>query len=854
MNSKMSDLDNLAADDIAGAEALYPIQAAAITSQPQSETVTVGSTATFSVTASGSQPLSYQWRFNGGNIPGATAASYTIASAQANQAGSYTVVVSNQGASVTSAPAVLSVNVPPSITLQPQSQVVNAGKSVTFSVNASGTTPLSYQWYRNGSPLGGATGVSYTIGSSQPSNAGDYMMTVANIAGSATSSIATLTVLSAPQITSEPQSQTVIVGDTVTLTVGANGTAPLKYQWWFNGVKIPTGTGSSLTLTNVQSSQAGSYAVNVSNSYGYTNTPNAVLTVNPIPPCVTPPSGLVSWWQAEGNADDSVDGNSGVLLNGATFGPGKVGQAFAFDGVSSYVGVPDSPSLHCTNGLTIEAWIFLTGSTGNYYNTVTKWDVTTPGQAAYTSGLIPDGRIGFSVCSSGNGPDSTTDGTVMSTNTIPANQWTHYAGTYDGSELRIYVNGVCENVAAYNQGIFPGTGDLAIGSAGTSSSGQVVSPFAGLIDEPAIYDRALSAGEIAALYNANKAGKCPLAPMVRSQPANQAAIVGDTVTYTVAAGGTPPLRYQWRFNSRVIAAASSASLTLTNVQSSQAGNYDVIVSNGFGSVTSAVATLSVQVPTNIDFDFETAETTPLWFGTTQMVQNTSASHQGTNAAAFSGIYPDSQLMLQLPQNTRKVEFYFYDDYGPNPPLYQYMYFRLLESTNATEFAGFSMLDGGWGTNPPMTMNHYYAYANEEYSLRTMGPVRTIGWHKFTFALGPGSVGLSIDGGLVFQTNMVRVAQYFQLASASCSTCSAWGRMDDLVITYIPVTQPTLTVSQIGNGARLAWPVSAAGFLLQESVTPSGNWTNSAATVSVQGNENVAVIPATGAGKFYRLIK
>jgi len=300
--------------------------------------------------------------------------------------------------------------------------------------------------------------------------------------------------------------------------------------------------------------------------------------------------------------------------------------------------------------------------------------------------------------------------------------------------------------------------------------------------------------------------------------------------------------------------ATGASLELTNVQSSQAGNYDVIVSNNSGSVTSAVVTLMVQIPTNVYFDFETPETTPLWFGTTQMVQNTSASHQGTNAAAFTGTYPDPYLLLQLPQNTKKVEFYFYDDYGPNPPLYQYMYFRLLEDTNAAPFAGFSMLDGGWGTNPPMTMNHYYAYANEEYSLRTMGPVRTIGWHKFTFALGPESVAMSVDGGLVFQTNMVRVARYFKLAPASCSVCAAWGRMDDLVLTYVTVPQPTLTVSQVGNDIRLAWPVSAAGFVLQESISPSGNWTTSSAVVAVQGNETVAVIPAIGAAKFYRLSK
>ena len=86
---------------------------------------------------------------------------------------------------------------------------------------------------------------------------------------------------------------------------------------------------------------------------------------------------------------------------------------------------------------------------------------------------------------------------------------------------------------------------------------------------------------------------------------------------------------------------------------------------------------------------------------------------GENPIAFTGAYPNAYLLTQLPEGTTNVQFYFYDDYGPNPPLYQYMYFWLLEATNSTGFAGFSMLDGGWGTTPPMTMNHYYARGQEE---------------------------------------------------------------------------------------------------------------------------------------------
>lgn len=561
-----------------------------ITVQPQSQAVTLSNSVTFSVTAAGSAPFSYQWRFNGANLLGATGSSINIPNVLTNFAGKYDVVVINQAGSVTSAAAVLTVNVPPSITAQPKSQAVIAGKTATLSVGASGTAPLSYQWYRNSTPLAGATSSSFTIANAQPSDAGDYTATVSNIAGSANSAAATLTVQYAPVITLQPQGQNLTVGQSVTLAAAASGVPAPTYLWKFNGANIPGATSNAYTLGSFQPANAGSYAVVASNSLGSVTSSNAVLAAAV---CVPVPSGLVGWWPAEGDATDVTGENPGVLMNGATFAAGKVGQAFSFDGIASYVQVPDNPSLHCTNGLTIEAWIYPT-NIGAYYNVLTKWDVGNPNQAAYTAGMVPDGRVGLAVSASGagSGPGATT----MSTNAIPPNQWTHFAATYDGAALRTYVNGICQDVVAYNQGIFPGTSDLAIGSAGVDSSGQVVSPFAGLIDEPAIYNRALSASEIAALYNASSAGKCPLPPFVLTQPANQTVPVGDNVTFTVVAGGSRPLTYQWRFNGANIPEATAASYTISNVQTNQAGSYSVLVSNQSSAVTSTPALLAVNAP------------------------------------------------------------------------------------------------------------------------------------------------------------------------------------------------------------------------------------------------------------------
>ncbi len=169
-----------------------------ITSQPQSQTASVGGSALFTVTAGGTSPLSYRWQFDGAALPGATNTSLTLTNVQLVAAGNYTVIVTNSLASVTSTVAVLTVLTgvsPPAIVTQPASQCVVAGANVSFQVTASGTAPLSYQWQFNGAKLSGANGTSLTLSNVQSANAGNYTVVVTNSIGSVTSSAAGLTVL-----------------------------------------------------------------------------------------------------------------------------------------------------------------------------------------------------------------------------------------------------------------------------------------------------------------------------------------------------------------------------------------------------------------------------------------------------------------------------------------------------------------------------------------------------------------------------------------------------------------------------------------------------------------------------------
>jgi hypothetical protein len=257
-----------------------------ILQQPQSLTVAAGANATFSVGASGTSPLSYQWMFNGGNVAGATASSYTRTSVQISDGGSYSVLVSNIAGMVTSAGATLTVQsnaVAPSIISQPQSTSVAVGSSAGFSVTASGTAPLAYQWRFNGTNLTGATASTYTNPSVQLNNAGNYAVVVTNLAGSLTSSIAVLTVTSPtgfPTIATQPQSLSVSQGADATFWVSATGSPPLQYQWVYDGALIPGATGSSYVRSNAQSEVTGTYWVRVSNNVGAVTSAGAVLTVS----------------------------------------------------------------------------------------------------------------------------------------------------------------------------------------------------------------------------------------------------------------------------------------------------------------------------------------------------------------------------------------------------------------------------------------------------------------------------------------------------------------------------------------------------------------------------------------------
>ncbi|MEY4386057.1 MAG: hypothetical protein RLY20_1340 [Verrucomicrobiota bacterium] len=255
--------------------------APSITNSPQSLTLAVGQTANFLVGASGTAPLDYFWSLNTNTPVGGNSSTLTLLSITTNDAGAYRVIVSNSLGTATSAVATLTVLVPPTITSDPTNLTVAAGGLATFNATATGSAPLRYQWYFNtNTTLANATNSSFSLGSAQATNAGTYSVIVTNAVGSATSAVATLTVLAPPSITVQPLPQSVTLSNPATFSVTAAGAAPLTYLWRFN-TNTPVGANSNgFTIATVLSNNVGNYSVIVTNNYGAVTSVFAALSLS----------------------------------------------------------------------------------------------------------------------------------------------------------------------------------------------------------------------------------------------------------------------------------------------------------------------------------------------------------------------------------------------------------------------------------------------------------------------------------------------------------------------------------------------------------------------------------------------
>ena len=248
-----------------------------VAKQPLSKVALVGATETLRVEAAGWPLPAIQWRRAGTNLPGATTDKLGLTNLSFNFAGDYTAVLSNSSGTVTSAVGKITVYdaaSPPQIVVQPAAVIRTNGARVVFGVGASSVSAMSYQWYLEGVPLAGATGMTLVLTNAASTNAGYYSVVVNNGAGATTSVPTALYVVppggsTVPVITAQPVSQIRLPGQAAQFSASVVGLSPMGYQWYFNTNTLLVGeTVSTLSLTSVQASHAGAYTLRITNFAG----------------------------------------------------------------------------------------------------------------------------------------------------------------------------------------------------------------------------------------------------------------------------------------------------------------------------------------------------------------------------------------------------------------------------------------------------------------------------------------------------------------------------------------------------------------------------------------------------------
>lgn len=256
----------------------------AITTQPVTQGACSGSNVTFTVAAAGAN-LSYQWK-KGTTPVGTNSPTLTLNGITGADAGNYTVEVTGTcGPMVTSNVAVLSVVNSANIAQQPTAQQVCLGGPLTLTVIGNGGNNTTYQWRRNTNNIIGANSATYTVNNTTANDLGDYDVVITGSCGTVTSNTVSVTGLEATSVNNLATNNALCEGENLTFTVSANG-SNLSYQWARNGIDISGQTGTSLVLTNVDTSNIGIYTVTVTGDCGTVNATIGDLSIT-APPVIT---------------------------------------------------------------------------------------------------------------------------------------------------------------------------------------------------------------------------------------------------------------------------------------------------------------------------------------------------------------------------------------------------------------------------------------------------------------------------------------------------------------------------------------------------------------------------------------
>jgi uncharacterized repeat protein (TIGR01451 family) len=509
----------------------------AILIQPTNQVALQGDTVREQVTASGAEPLQFQWFLNDEAVTGATNASLILTNVQSAQAGIYVVAVSNDFGSVLSDEATLTVLVPPGILTQPNSRTIVQNNNVIFGVTAIGTAPFHYQWRKDGLDLEGQTNATLSLPKVQPFHAGAYTVLVSNQAGSILSEPATLTVLERVSLLSQPVSLTVTQGNTAVFMVTASGEPLLRYLWFQNETNLLAGqTNATLTLTDVQSADAGTYQVVVTNLFSSAVSEPVTLTVLVPPTIDVQPSDQAVALGASADFAVVARGDAPLTYQWQFEGGNREGETNATLLVEN-VGLP----------VTGEYRVVLSNYLGVTISSPARLSIEEPP-------VILTQPVSLTLT---NGDTAFMDVAVSGTPPL-SYQWFF-------NQTRLIEGATNAQIVLTNVGVFEeGTYRVLV----TNHAGSTLSSEATLtVLAP---------------------------PFLLAGPLDTVATNQNPAALSVTVAGTPPFQYQWYFNdAEPIAAATNATLLIPNVSPAEAGRYRVEVANDFGSVLSGFAQLAV---------------------------------------------------------------------------------------------------------------------------------------------------------------------------------------------------------------------------------------------------------------------
>ncbi len=605
----------------------YSIPQPLILVQPQPVLADFNGPAVFNVEVGGPN-LSYQWSFDGTNIPGATSSTYIIPNTVSNNTGLYTVIASNTFGGVTSSPISLSLVFTPIVLSSPQDLTIGPGDPASFTVQARGGRPLSYQWFLDGSIIAGATNTSYSITNSTTNDSGFYSVQVSNKFSTVVTKSADLTVYAGP------------------ITNGL-----LAYYPFDGSFSDATGNGNNGTAVGTPTFQPGilGMAVHTTTSgFPYT----APATNNYVSIGSPPDLNFGSDYQADstdfsisfwvqifhqhddesfiGNKDWNSGSNPGWIIN-------SEGSGMKWNYRDDAVNLPgvgssrrDSPTV---------APQLEDGGWHNVLVTFARHSVGTiyvDGVLENVANLAPDtGEIGGSLDTSGLG----------FTINIGQDGTGHYTDNSGGAAIDMLVDDLAiwgrvlnthEAVGIFNAGLNSNSLDQAtVDSPGakpiiqvqpvsiSATPGEPLNLYASVLGSPTLaYQWYLGGTNIAGATNAtytiadlqpslaggysvivsNSYGLATSqvatvtylpAPVITVSPVGEIVDLGGSVTFSGTATGAQPISYWWVDGTNVIAGASATNLTLQNVQLSNAGTYQLVASNSYGIATTAPAILKV---------------------------------------------------------------------------------------------------------------------------------------------------------------------------------------------------------------------------------------------------------------------